>query len=236
MKKATWYKVCLLTLRCSTRAHRRAKAADTCQGASAPSSPTILASRANSWAGAGAWGAESGGYWSGLLTTPGSPAAQPQPQLVQRSQSLPPVRGPAAGQWGWQGGEALPPPAVALPCAAAGQLPPVMEASGRSSADGCEPECSAPPLPAADSEPSLAALEETARAAAQLAGHAFTAASRAAGNLNNAARLARASLSGQGAAAGLHGAAAQQPPAPQQQQARAMERQPSRIPRPYLNY
>ena len=174
--------------------------------------------------------------WNGLLTAPGSPAGQVQP-LVQRSQSLPPVRGPATSLWDSQGAEALPPPAVALHSPGPGQLPPVLEAAGGSSDGGCEPECSAPPLPVAESEASLAALEDAARAAAQLAGHAFSAASRAAGMLNDAAHLARASLSGQGTAATGHGSAAQPvlaaAPPPQMH---PLERQRSRIPRPYLNY
>lgn len=173
--------------------------------------------------------------WSGLLDAPGSPAGQVQP-LVQRSLSLPLVR-PAASLRDSQGAEALPPPDVALHSPGPGQLPPVLEAAGGSSNGSCQPECSAPLLPAAESEASLVALEEAARAAAQLVGHAFSAASRAARMLNDAARLARASLSGQDMAAAQHGSAAQPVPAPAlQQQMHPLERQRSRIPRSYLNY
>lgn len=214
----------------------RAQAADRFQGASAPSSPTILAGRAESWAATGSFSAAGTGMWSGLLSQPSSPAAQ-APSLVQRCHSLPPVRGPAALSWDPDAPEDFPPPAVALPSS---QLPPVLEVAGVPSDGGCEPECSAPPLPGTmESEASLAALEETARAAAQLAGHAFSAASRAVGMLNDAARMARASLGGQGMAAGQQGsgtAPQQQMQQQVQQQARPMERQPSRIARPYLNY
>lgn len=169
--------------------------------------------------------------WSGLLNAPGSPAGQVQP-LVQRSLSLPLLR-PAASLWDSQGAEALPPPAVALHSPGPGQLPPVLEAAGGSSDGSCQPECSAPLLPAAENEASLVALEEAARAAAQLVGHAFS----AAGMLNDAARLARASLSGQDMAAAQHGSAAQPVPATAlQQQMHPLEQQRSRIPRPYLNY
>lgn len=215
----------------------RAQAADRFQGASAPSSPTILAGRAESWAATASFSATGTGMWGGLLSQPSSPAAQ-APSLVQRCHSLPPVRGPAALSWDPDAPEDFPPPAVALP---SGQLQPVLEVAGMPSDGGCEPECSAPPLPAGtmEGEASLAVLEETARAAAQLAGHAFSAASRAVGMLNDAARMAHASLGGQGMAAGQQGsgtAPQQQMQQQVQQQARPMERQPSRIARPYLNY